>query len=361
MSDDRSFHASSDPANPGSEKPRLLDRVRHALRSRRYSLRTEEAYVAWARRFILFHNKRHPSEMGAPEINAFLTHLAVREHVGASTQNQALSALLFLYRWVLRQPLPRIDEVTRAKRPRRLPTVLTHDEVDRLLGALEGTPRLVATLLYGTGMRLLEGLRLRVKDIDFELHQIVIRDGKGRKDRVTMLPTALEKPLRRHLVDVRALHRQDLADGYGAVWLPDALERKYRAGARTWGWQYVFPAASRGLDPLTGVVRRTHVHETVIQRAIRKAVRELDMAKPVSPHTLRHSFATHLLADGYDIRTIQELLGHKDVGTTMIYTHVLNRVGGRGVRSPLDVLPLRTLPDDPDDAPVDQTSTQAEE
>ncbi len=360
-------HPPHDPIPSSNRRPgktRLLDRVRHALRSRHYSLRTEEAYVAWVRRFILFHDKRHPSEMGAPEINAFLTHLAVRKHVGASTQNQALSALLFLYRWVLRQPLPRIDEVVRAKRPRRLPTVLTHDEVLLLLGALHGAPRLVATLLYGTGMRLLEGLRLRVKDVDFELRQITIRDGKGRRDRVTMLPNALEKPLRRHLREVRELHSQDLADGYGAVWMPDALERKLRGGARTWIWQYVFPAASRGVDPRSGVVRRPHLHETVIQRAIHKATYDLDLAKRVSPHTLRHSFATHLLAEGYDIRTIQELLGHKDVGTTMIYTHVLNRVGGRGVRSPLDILPLRTpAADDPQQIPAgnETPSPQANE
>jgi integron integrase len=317
---------------------RLLDAVRMRVRARHYSLRTEEAYVGWIRRFVVFHGKRHPRDLGEPEINAFLTHLAVKERVAASTQSQALAALLFLYRHVLEIPFPRLESLIRAKRPRRLPVVLTREEVRSVLDRLDGAPKLVATLLYGGGLRLLEALRLRVKDVDFARAQITVRDGKGRKDRVTMLPAAIREPLLDHLGHVRELHRADLAAGFGAVLMPDALDRKYPAAATEWGWQWVFPAASLGQDPRSRELRRHHVHESVIQKAVKQAVRSGGIDKPASCHTLRHSFATHLLESGYDIRTIQDLLGHKDVSTTMIYTHVLNRGGVRGVRSPADVL-----------------------
>jgi integron integrase len=317
---------------------KLLDRVRAALRTRHYSLRTEEAYVGWIRRFVVFHGKRHPGEMGEAEINVFVSHLATRGRVAASTQTQALSALLFLYREVLERPVESLGDVVRAKRPERLPVVLTRDEVKAVLARLDGTPLLVATLLYGTGLRLLECLRLRVKDVDFARNQILVRDGKGMKDRLTMLPVAFKEPLRRHLAAVKALHAADLAEGFGSVYLPDALARKYPAAASWWGWQWVFPASSRSADPRAGPGsprRRHHVGETLVQRAVQRAVREARLGKPASCHTLRHSFATHLLESGSDIRTIQELLGHRDVATTMIYTHVLNR-GGLGVTSPLD-------------------------
>jgi integron integrase len=320
------------------QQPRLLDQLRTAIRTRHYSIRTEEAYVAWVRRFILFHNKRHPSAMGAEEVNGFLSSLAVDGHVSASTQSQALSAILFLYRHVLDEKLPWINDIIKAKKPRKLPVVLTRDEVRKILGAMDGTPRLVASLLYGTGMRLLEGLRLRVKDIDFVLNQITVRDGKGGKDRVTMLPMPLHEELRNQLDQAQRLHRRDLAAGFGRVWLPDALARKYRAAPAEWGWQYCFPGTTLAPDPRSGIVRRHHLHEGTIQAAVRAAVRKAGIAKPAGCHTFRHSFATHLLEDGYDIRTIQELLGHADVKTTMIYTHVLNQQGGRGVRSPLETL-----------------------
>lgn len=307
-----------------------------ALRAKHYSLRTERAYVDWARRYILFHGKRHPSELGALHVNAFLTHLAVQAKVAASTQNQALSGLLFLYEEVLRMPLPREGELVRAKKPRRLPTVLTRDEVRRLLSRLDGPPKIAATLLYGAGLRLLEVLRLRVKDVDFGLGHLVVRDGKGQKDRVTMLPDAVRGTLALHISDVRRLHGRDLAEGHGRVWLPDALARKDPGAATSWSWQWVFPAANLSRDPRSGAILRHHLHETILQRAVTNAVRAAGIAKPATCHTLRHSFATHLLEDGYDIRTIQELLGHSDVSTTMIYTHVLNKSGGRGVRSPLD-------------------------
>jgi integron integrase len=326
------------PAAPPAGQPRLLDRVRIAVRSRHYSLRTEESYVAWVRRFILFHGKRHPLEMAEQEINAFLSHLAVRAHVSASTQTQALSALLFLYRHVLEKPLPAIENIVRAKRPVRLPTVMTKAEVREVLLHLNGTPRLIATLLYGTGMRLMECLRLRVKDLDFESLQITVRDGKGSKDRLAILPLSAREHLRAHLSKTRAIHQADLASGDGRVFLPQALARKYPNAEKEWAWQWVFPAPSLGRDPRTGVTRRHHLHEVVVQRAVRQAVRAAGLAKPVSCHTFRHSFATHLLEEGYDIRTIQELLGHRDVKTTMIYTHVLNRAGSRGVRSPADAL-----------------------
>jgi len=316
-------------------KPKkLLDQVRDALRLKHYSIRTENSYVDWIRRYILFHHKRHPAEMGAAEIEAFLTHLAVEEHVAASTQNQALSALLFLYREVLHQDLGPIDAL-RARKPKRLPTVLTRDEVQRLIAQMSGTHQLMAKLLYGSGLRLMECLRLRVKDVDFTMRTITVRDGKGGQDRVTILPDSLIPPLREHLQAVKALHDQDLAQGYGAVYLPDALERKYPNANKEWGWQYLFPATRLSVDPRSGAVRRHHLDESGLQKAIRQAARRAGISKPVSPHTLRHSFATHLLQAGYDIRTVQELLGHKDVKTTMIYTHVLQR-GGLAVRSPLD-------------------------
>jgi integron integrase len=299
------------------------------------SLRTEEAYVGWVRRFILASGKRHPRETGAREVEAFLTLLATRDHVAASTQNQALSALLFLYREVLGQELPWMDDIHRAKRPKRLPTVLTRDEVAGLLGQMTGATWLMAALLYGSGLRLMECVRLRVQDVDFERREITVRQGKGGKDRRTMLPDMAVEPLRAQLVDARRIHRRDLAAGLGAVWLPDALDRKYRQAACEWIWQYVFPAGTRSVDPRTGSERRHHVDESVLQRAVKAAVRRTRIEKPATCHTLRHSFATHLLEAGYDIRTVQELLGHKDVATTQIYTHVLNR-GGRGVFSPLD-------------------------
>ena len=319
--------------------PKLLDRIRLAVRTRHYSIRTEEAYVAWARRYILFHGKKHPSAMGAEEINAFLTHLAVESHVAASTQNQALSALLFLYRDVLHEDVGWIADIVRATRPKRRPVVFTRSEVAQIIGAMEGVERLVAELLYGTGMRVLEAMRLRVKDLDFVRREILIRDGKGQKDRMTMLPAALEARLTSHLAEVRAIHDRDLDAGMGAVYLPDALARKYLRSARSWAWQYVFPARRIGLDPRSGEQRRHHLDERLVQRAFSAAREGAEIAKSGSVHALRHSFATHLLEDGYDIRTVQELLGHSDVKTTMIYTHVLNR-GGRGVRSPLDAIPL---------------------
>jgi integron integrase len=317
--------------------PRLLDQVREALRVRHMSLRTEEAYVDWVRRFILHHGKRHPKTMGPEEVAAFLTHLAVARKVSASTQNQAKAALLFLYREVLEVDLPWLGELVQAKRAARLPVVLTPGEVRALLDQMNGQTALVARLLYGTGMRLLEGLRLRVKDVEFERLEIIVREGKGNKDRVTMLPESLAAPLKAHLAKVKALHGKDLEEGFGEVFLPDALAEKYRSAARAWGWQWVFPSAARSADPRSGQVRRHHLHAETVQRAVREAARAAELAKPVTPHVLRHSFATHLLMAGHDIRTVQELLGHKDVETTMIYTHVLNR-GGKGVPSPLDNL-----------------------
>lgn len=317
--------------------PRFLDRLRESLRVRHYSLRTEDAYLDWVRRFILFHGKRHPKDMGAPEVQAFLSHLAVDRRVSPSTQNQAKAALLFLYRHLLEVDLPWLGEVVQARRQPRLPVVLTPGEVRAVLDQMEGGMALVAQVLYGTGMRLMEGLRLRVKDVEFERREIVVRDGKGGKDRVTMLPDRLTEPLRAHLERVRALHDRDLAEGFGEVGLPDALAEKVRTAPRAWGWQWVFPSAQRSVDPRSGLVRRHHLHPESVQKAVRLAARAAELVKPVTPHVLRHSFATHLLAAGHDIRTVQELLGHKDVATTMIYTHVLNR-GGRGVASPLDGL-----------------------
>ena len=310
--------------------------MRAEIRLRHYSIRTEEAYVDWARRFVLFHGKRHPADMGAEEIRDFLSHLASERNVSASTQNQAKSALLFLYKEVLGLDLPWLDEVISAKKGKRLPVVLTQTEMRRLLNGTSGSMGLIVALLYGTGMRLMEGLRLRVKDVEFTRREIIVREGKDNKDRVTVLPENLILPLQKHLEKVKALHERDLEAGFGEVYLPDALAVKYPNAARSWGWQYVFPSSVRSLDPRTGIERRHHVHEASVQRAVREAAKLANIAKPVTPHVLRHSFATHLLQAGYDIRTVQELLGHKDVSTTMIYTHVLNK-GGRGVVSPLDV------------------------
>jgi integron integrase len=299
-------------------------------------MRTEEVYVQWIRRFILFHDKRHPRDMGAAEVNQFLSDLAVTHHVAASTQNQALCALLFLYRVVLRQDLGHLEGLVRAKKPRRLPVVLTADEVKTVLQGISGPHWLMISLLYGSGLRLMECLRLRVKDVDFAYQQITVRDGKGGKDRVTMLPRFVKDTLQQHLEGVKCLHTRDLEEGFGTVYLPDALERKYPSASRDWVWQYVFPAATRSRDPRSGIVRRHHVAPLVLQRAVKAAVRRAGITKAVSCHTFRHCFATHLLENGADIRTVQELLGHKDVSTTMIYTHVLQR-GGRGTRSPLDL------------------------
>jgi integron integrase len=324
--------------NPAADaKPRLLDQVREVIRRLHYSIRTEQAYVDWIRRFILFHGKRHPAEMGAAEVEAFLSHLAVKANVASSTQNQALNAIVFLYRHVLKKELGWLDDIQRAKKPARLPVVFTQAEVRAVLHRLERSPWLMANLLYGAGLRLMECLRLRVKDLDFERRQIIIREGKGNRDRITMLPDRLSEPLKSHLEKVATLHQKDLSEGFGAVYLPFALEKKYPNADREWGWQYVFPASKRSIDPRSGVERRHHLDPTVLQRAVKQAVRAASLVKPGSCHTFRHSFATHLLENGYDIRTVQELLGHKDVRTTMIYTHVLNR-GGKGVRSPVDIL-----------------------
>jgi integron integrase len=313
----------------------LLDVVREELRTRHYSRRTEGAYVAWIRRFVRHNRPRHPREMGDADVRAYLAHLAVDRKVSASTQSQALAALQFLYRDVLRRPIGFVSGVPRAKRSERLPVVLSREEVRLLLGELRGTRRLMALLLYGAGLRLSECLSLRVKDVDFDMRQLVVRGGKGNKDRVTMLPAAAESSLREQLERVRALHARDLASGGGEVALPGALSRKLPEAARSWSWQWVFPAATRYRDPATGAWRRHHAHESVLQRAVHDAGQRAMLSKRATCHGLRHSFATHLLEDGYDIRTVQELLGHKDVSTTMIYTHVLNR-GGRGVKSPAD-------------------------
>jgi integron integrase len=314
-----------------------LDQVRSVIRIRHYSIRTEHAYLDWIRRFILYHNKRHPRQMGSPEVEQFLSHLAIARHVAASTQNQALNAILFLYREVLKIDLPWLDNVQRAKRSTRLPVVLTRDEIRALLAQLEGTRWLIVSLIYGGGLRLMECLRLRVKDIDFHYQQLIIREAKGNKDRVTTLPSSLIEPLRTHLARVKQFHEQDLGEGYGRVYLPYALAKKYPNADLEWGWQYVFPSKTRSRDPRSNAVRRHHVGEISVQRTVKNAIRAAGIIKPASVHTLRHSFATHLLEDGYDIRTVQELLGHSDVSTTMIYTHVLQK-GGRAARSPLDRL-----------------------
>ncbi len=317
-------------------KPRLLEALRQAMRLRHYSYRTEQTYVDWVRRFIHFHGTRHPKDMGAGEINTFLSHLAVAGHVAASTQNQALAAILFLYRDVLKLDVPWMDGVVRAKKPKRLPVVLSKDEVSRLLAAIPGRKRLIASLLYGSGLRLNECLELRVKDVDLGRGEITVRHGKGGKDRRTMVPRRLVPALREHLEALKVwLKADEEAGGPVGVSLPDALDRKYPNAPTDWAWQYLFPAPKPSRDPRTGAIRRHHLHQSVPQRAIARATKEAGIAKHVTCHTLRHSFATHLLEGGHDIRTVQELLGHRDVSTTMIYTHVLNR-GGLGVASPLD-------------------------
>jgi len=325
------------PVSPSDSRPnrRLIERLREAIRSRHYSRRTEKAYWYWIRHFIRFHGMRHPTELGAAEATAFLSWLATERDVAAATQNQALSALLFLYKRVLGQELPWLDRIAHAKRPVRLPVVLGVREIARLLGELHGVPWLMCALLYGAGLRQIECLSLRVKDVDFAYRQILVRDGKGGKDRVTMLPGNVVEPLREQLGRVRILHRRDIAEGHGEVWLPHALARKYRRAGFEWNWQFIFPSAYRSADPETGVIRRHHVHPDTLGRIVKRTARDARIVKPVTCHTLRHSFATHLLERGHDIRTVQELLGHSDVSTTMIYTHVLNK-GGRGVASPLD-------------------------
>jgi integron integrase len=337
LSPQSSHSVKADPPGwpPGSPPPRLLDQLRAAIRLRHYSIRTESAYVDWTRRFILFHGKRHPAGMGPVEVSAFLSHLASGRGVSPSTQNQAKSALLFLYRAVLDVQLPWLEEVVAAKAQRRLPVELTPAEVRALLHEMNGTMGLVTSLLYGTGMRLLEGLRLRVKDIEFERRELIVRAGKGGKYRVTVLPENLMLPLQQQLARAKAVHQRDLAAGLGEVMLPDALALKIPRAARSWAWQWVFPSATIATDPRSGVRRRHHLNEASVQKAVAIAARRAGIHKPCSPHVMRHSFATHLLQAGYDIRTVQELLGHSDVSTTMIYTHVMNK-GGRGIRSPLD-------------------------
>lgn len=314
---------------------KLLERVRDALRTKHYSFRTEQSYLEWIKRYIMFHGKRHPKDMGAAEVQAYITYLATGRQLAASTQNQALSAILFLYRYVLQMDLALPADIVRAERPKRLPTVLTHQEARLVIGKMSGVTQLMTKLLYGSGLRIMECLRLRLKDIDFGSHQLVIRDGKGEQDRVTILPDSIISELQMHLDLVRVIHQRDLKEGYGAVFLPYALERKYPNASKEFIWQYVFPASVRSIDPVTKRTRRHHLDPTVLQKAVRQAAQSAGINKPVSPHTFRHSFATHLLQNGYDIRTVQELLGHKDVKTTMIYTHVLQR-GGLAVKSPLD-------------------------
>lgn len=320
-----------------SRPPKLIDQLREALRSRHYSRRTEQTYCHWVKRYIFFHRVRHPAEMAEPEINAFLTYLAVKENVSASTQNQALSSLLFLYRHVLGREVGDLGEVIRARKPKRLPVVMPRAEVKAVLTNLTGDKWLMASLMYGAGLRLMECLRLRVQDVDFSRNEILVRDGKGAKDRITMLPASLMAPLQEHLRTVKAIHERDLTDGWGRVLLPDALDRKYPNAAKEWRRQWVFPQENRWKNPKTGEEGRHHVHESIIQKAVGGATRKAGLAKRATCHTFRHSFATQLLESGYDIRTVQELLGHKDVKTTMIYTHVLNR-DGKGVKSPVDDL-----------------------
>ena len=336
-SDQSSDSAGESTVASDRKEKRLIERLREAIRSRHYSRRTEQTYWYWIRYFVFFHGKRHPAEMGAPEVTAFLSWLATERNVAAATQNQALSALLFLYKQVLGVELPWLGELVRAQRPVRLPAVLSEAEVRRLLDAMSGTTRLMVGLLYGAGLRQIECLSLRVKDVDFAYRQILVRDGKGARDRVTMLPENLVQSLQRHLGKVRALHGRDVKEGFGEARLPYALARKYPRAARDWAWQYVFASAHRSADPDGGVMRRHHVHPDTLGRAVSRAARCAGIEKRVSCHTLRHSFATHLLERGYDIRTVQELLGHSDVSTTMIYTHVMNK-GARAVRSPLDRL-----------------------
>ena len=319
------------------QPPKLLDQVVAKMRVKHYSLRTEKSYTDWIKRYIWHFDKTHPKDMGAAQVEAFLTHLAVERNVSASTQNQAKSALLYLYKEVLGVELPWLDNVTQAKVPQRLPVVLTQAEVQAVLSRMDGTMWLIASLLYGSGLRIMEALRLRVKDVDFAQREILVREGKGFKDRVTMLPLSLVEPLKAHLQKVQTLHQDDLNSGHGEVFMPMALDSKYPSGSKSWSWQYCFPSVKLSVDPRSKVIRRHHADEKTVQRAVKKAVKLAGMVKLATPHTLRHSFATHLLAGGYDIRTVQELMGHSDVSTTMIYTHVLNK-GGKGVSSPLDVL-----------------------
>ena len=319
----------------GNPPVKLLDRVRQRIRLKGYSIRTEKSYVSWIKRFILFHGKRHPLDLQRPEIEAFLSHLVMKRNVASSTQNQAFNAILFLYKHVLDVDMPQDINALRSKKPVLVPTVMTREETLKLIGSMHGTHQLMAKLMYGCGLRVIECVRLRVKDVDFAMNQIVVRDGKGKKDRITVLPEGAKSLVEEYLVYVKRLHQSDLAKGYGGVYLPNALTRKYPNADRQWGWRYVFPAKTLSTDPRSGMKRRHHLHDSSIRKAIQKAAKLCGIVKPVSCHTLRHSFATHLLADGYDIRTVQELLGHKDVSITMIYTHVLNR-GGRGVISPLD-------------------------
>ena len=328
---------SNQPAESGAPKPKLLDQVRQSIRARHYSKSTEKTYVDWIKRFIIFHKLRHPAEMGESEINQFLTHLAVNKTVSASTQNQALSAILFLYQQVLKKELQWIEAAVRAKKPKRLPVVISEAEVKSILNLMQGPAKLIASLLYGSGLRLSECLQLRFKDIDFAKNQIIVRDGKGQKDRVTLLPESIKEPLLAHLRNVYRLHQKDLREGAGLVVLPFALARKYPNADREWAWQWAFPAPTRYFDREAKIERRHHLLDRVVQKATREAVLQAKIGKPATPHTFRHSFATSLLEAGYDIRTIQELMGHKDVSTTMIYTHVLNK-GGLGVRSPIDKL-----------------------
>ncbi|MEA3476455.1 MAG: integron integrase [Candidatus Cloacimonadota bacterium] len=316
-------------------KPKLLDMVRNQIRLKHYSIRTEEAYVIWIKKFIFFHNKRHPKDMSEEEVKEFLTYLAVDKKVSASTQNQALSALLFLYKNVLKKELKFIKNTVSAKRHRHIPVVFSREEIEKIFYYLKETNWLIANLLYGSGLRLMESIRLRIQDIDFDYNQIIVRSGKGEKDRKTMLPLSLKMHLRNQIDKVKIIHSEDIRDGYGDVFLPYALSRKYPNASKEFGWQWIFPASKRSIDPRSGIIRRHHISETVLQRAVKKAVKKTGITKPASCHTFRHSFATHLLENGYDIRTVQELLGHKDVRTTMIYTHVLNK-GGLGVKSPLD-------------------------
>jgi integron integrase len=315
---------------------KLLDQIAETGRLKHLSRRTIDAYQDWCKRFILFHDKKHPQDMGVDDIRAFLSHLAVEKNVAASTQNQALQAIRFMYIDVLKVKISTIEGVERAKKPKRIPDVLTKDEVKAVLNQLDGRNRLMVSLLYGSGLRLLECFRLRVKDIDFGLHQIVIREGKGGKDRTVPLPRSLEEPLRLHLDKVKALHQEDLAAGYGEVYLPNALARKYPNAGKEWIWQYVFPASQRSVDPESGVTRRHHLDESVLQKAVRAAAKKAGLSKRVNCHIFRHSFATHLLMDGYDIRTIQELMGHEDIRTTQVYQHVMRQMSRAAVRSPLD-------------------------
>ncbi|WP_155312807.1 integron integrase [Desulfosarcina ovata] len=337
QNNNETFNSLSPTAAGDAPKPRLLDQVRNCIRRRHYSIRTEQTYVDWIKRYIYFHKKQHPEDMDENHITDFLNYLAVDRKVASSTQNQALCALVFLYRHVLKKDLPQFENLIHAKRPSKLPVVFTREEVRDILLQLEGVTWIMGQLLYGAGLRVMECVRLRIKDIDFGYRQITVRDGKGHKDRITMLPVIVVEPLKRHLEKTKKAHELDLEAGFGKVFLPYALERKYPHANKSWDWQYVFPASRRSIDPRSGAEQRHHLSEAVLQRAIKKAIKTNNISKPGSCHSMRHSFATHLLESGYDIRTVQELLGHKDVSTTMIYTHVLNK-GGKGVQSPSDTL-----------------------